>query len=1581
MMKAQKFHSGAPRRLLTLAFAGFAAAALAADPPKVDEAQGEKFAPEISNMPLGLAANVPPNVMLLLNTGSISHYGYLPTNGDRYDLRASAYAGSVTKLNKPYHSSHINKIYYDPSVEYKKPLGACNTAVSTCVDGKWQNASFNAAPIDGYGVYSPDVTNLSNDFRATHYNNVKAWVADPVYKTDTAAGPSTGVAIGKTAHYALYHPGRVGRNNDGTVRKNPSVLDADGNETWKAIREIPNVAGSLMYGWAVPMQYIVNKGGEAELTYGTSDNPARKGCEFQETQVFGGSGTLVTAPDENRRDFYQFGKFGSNTSDYVFPATYDINGTAAGVGGNNDLNGTYEGYVEGNPQYQVPITGGTGVTNYNPHNWIIRYYNCFEAIRVGEAEDKDEYYPWWKATDLDPDTGNARGPITPAAKRQNFANWYSYYYHPGMLMKTVLSHALNDLDPDTRVGYAVTGHGGVASANNSSDGTGITLNATAKANDGIASNDYVKRGVRPFRDFEAGDPSGYGDDANACTPKGQCKTQLLNWLFKLKGSETGYNDYAAMRHSLGEVGRYYTGDPKCASTSPCTTANLKPTGPWSSTPGFQRAANAETGVEASRFQACRKSYVLTLTGGAFSRSAPTTIDADGTPGLQIQHANASDTCANASAASPSASCGYIPSPPFRDHPTNTLSGITTLADVAMYYWKTDLLTGTVPSPKNDNNVPRSSQDPAYWQHMNVVALHLDTEAYSVDWQRIAEGIKTPSKLAAMVAAGKWGYPGPDYTCTGTAWSGGTGCPNPARSGWGNPNAGDETERREQQPYYSLHGDDLMHAAINSRGFYGSTLNPKEISEMIQAGLSFVRTDNAISMSSIATNTTSSRVPMIYQASFNDDWNGKLLGNRLCTAADVTRDFEWNPATQQATLAQNDSRCREEGELWFKASWDAGKVLQNNLTGRNIVTWNPTGGSGVPFSAATIAAQANGFCVNPACDSDEEDYFRGQPDKEERDPYGGPWRARTDAFKSDETVNRNAKIVPDGTVPRVLGDMINSNVLFVGHDDYGWGSFGGITNAMRQDYRKRKNAMNRPEVVYVGANDGMLHAFDAEAGAANEGTLGSPGNGGKELFAYVPWATWEKLAALRDPEYTHEFYVDGSPTVGDAHLANSNSTEGWNTVLIGSTGAGGSGYFALDVEKPAAFGASNVLWDIRGPGVEILKSGTESTKNITSAPYTNGFGHLGYTYGLAAITLLRNKTGDDKWVAVFPNGYNSYRDLPMLYIVDLENGTLFTSMASTTVKIVNNTDIDYTSDAIGGPTEPNGLSTPALADINGDGINDVAYAGDLRGNLWRFRFDEELGTDGPVHVEKIFDTKLNGGSAQPITGRPEVGRNASGNVMVYFGTGRYVTRSDIADKDVQTFYGVTDLCPLADSCSVTPTGALGRSNLLEQEFQAQKTRGYEEKGATYESTVRVLSDNQLSGEAGFYIDFLTVPSGAKEGERIIHAPVLWGDRVIFNTIIPGDDECEAGGDGWMYEIDPTDGSRLDFAVFDLDHDGKFGDKNDLVNNIPPSGIKVGMGGGVTARGDTKYHSNTKGKVTVIKNNKHPGIGRKSWRQLR
>jgi type IV pilus assembly protein PilY1 len=1469
----------AARRGAGCVWLGFIGAALAQGTPPSAPLPERFAAPVISDMPLTLGGNLQPNIMLLLNTGSIGHYGYLPTNADRYHPTGSSIS-AASPQDRAYRSSHINKIYYDPSVEYKKPYGKNPKTGKDFID-----ADFHAAPIDGFGVLSTGTRRLSDNFRVTHYQR--------------------------------NFPNNTGLNANGTVR------DADDT-------------GAFSNGDAGnPPEYSAD-GDSVKIGkrahYNRYDN-SRPYCRYNR----GWNGELT-------EDFRYLGNFSGST---MRPT----------------------GYGDGRWIWN------NAPASHRDYEKLRRHYmNCFEPILVGSARDLDSYYTYSCRSEKEQNPGTAARPLPPLAKpewynpasekqcsgwwkesergrritaadkRQNFANWYSYYYHPASMMKSVLSHTLNDLDPDVRIGYAVSGcsdscnnTGGNAASNprhrdNIGDGGGNVVI------DGMTTTGYVKRGVRPFRDFPMNDPSGYASLAGAC-PYGQCKTQLLNWLFGLSSANTDFAGYATLRMSLQAVGEYYQ--------------NYTPTGPWSTTPGINRAANLGRNIPATRIQACRKSYVMVMAGGNFSANLPVSArqagNADNEDGMPILHADKNKPPYK-----------YVPLLPFRDAYSNTL------ADFAMKYWKTDLM------PTAPNNVPIGTSDPAFWQHLNVLAIHLDTDANSVNRNVILRGMMNPHLLNTPgyhdpnaqppynVYNNTWGYPGAPYAARCNI--GANGCPRPPLSGWGNPNQSD----REEQPRNLLNGDDLMHAAVNSYGYYASTLNPSEISDLIKQGLGFVRKDNAVSLSATSTNTGSSRPPMLYQASFNDDWNGKLLGNRICTAADVARDYVYDPRKSQVTIAQNDSRCREEGALWFKAAWDAGKRLQAQTRPgqRNILAWNAEKNRAISFAVAEFsAAQKAEFCESASCAA-EVAYFYGDGANEQRN--GGPWRSRQNAFKTDETVDRNAIAgVPDKT-PRVLGDIVNSSSLFVGRDDFGWASFGGVNSAMRQAYRQRK-AVPRTEALYVGANDGMLHAFNAAP---------DPSQGGRELFAYVPAAVWHKLSALRQADYTHRFYVDGSPVVGDAWLANQ-----WKTVLLASTGAGGSGYFALDVENPDAFGVSNVLWDIRGPTIEIRHSGSTASKVITAAPYTPGFVDLGYSIGQGSVVALKSGVvGQPDWVAVLPNGYNSYLDRPMLYIVDLKTGAIRTDLKDH-LGLVNYTTAD-TGRPSEGPSKPNGLSTPIVVDLNRDGIADAIYAGDLRGNLWRFR----LNGNGALKVEteKLFTATDPEGRVQPITARPEVGRDRSGHVMVYFGTGQYLASADRANRNIQSFYGVRDLCALGTETGCGgSSGALSRGNLLKQEIVLQEDRAYATRGEHYNEAVRVLSNHQMTGsEHGFYFDLRVSGQAAEQGERVIHTPILWSDRLIFNTIIPGDDECEPDGEGWMYEIDPSDGSQLAFTVFDLDHDGQFGDKNDLSKGGQTvSGKRIGMGGGLTARGDTKFHSNSKGKVSSIKNNKHPNMGRKSWRQLR
>jgi type IV pilus assembly protein PilY1 len=1072
---------------------------------------------------------------------------------------------------------------------------------------------------------------------------------------------------------------------------------------------------------------------------------------------------------------------------------------------------------------------------------IQKYYKCFDTIIVGSYQDKDEYNH--------PDNrGSAQ------KKRQNFANWFSYYRVRINQVKSVLSHVMQNVSGDMRVGFGATGANGgpnfywgtykdpvICSGNGYSvRENGQHCSAYTASRDGSVAVYAISRGVRPFRDFPNDadiEPKEYRNQ--------KYKSEFYKWLFAINTIRDGNTEAAYLRRALDAAGLYF-------QTSSGTG------GAWSVSPG----------VPGSPVQACRKSYTLLVSVGQYRHDVTSSwshqnlairgVNVDGMPGLPIRGENGEFF-------------QYVPQLPFMDNATDTL------ADIAMHYWKNDLL------PQQPNNVPVNAADPAFWQHMNVLALSIGSQV-DIDKETVFRAMYNPKALPPG-----WGYNG--------------------TNSWGNaPRDG----QREGNPRSFLYPDDMLHAALNSRGGFYDTSNPDELTDVLTRALDAVKTDN-LTFAPTATNSGSPQHPMLYQAIFNSsDWSSKLLGYKLCTGLDVARDYDpKNPGKAKNA----DSACLAEGNLWAKPQWDAGERLAREVTDgshRNIATWN--GKRGVNFAWSDLTAQQQA-----ALDNDPHllKYLRGDRSREKSvDNNGvekGSYRARNN---------------------KLLGDIVNSAPLYVGNDDFGFANAGGLSLGERNRYRARKNRnARRQEMLYVGANDGMFHAFNANTGDAPYQ------DGGKEVFAYVPNHVIPRLKELSRSGYTHGFYVDGSTAVGDAIVDGD-----WKTVLVGSTGAGGAAYFALDVEDPSTFSSRNVLWEISSEDKD--------------------FENLGIAMGQAAIA----KVGND-WAAIFGNGYNSAGHTARLFVVDLATGDRIAEINT----------------RAGDAQHPNGLSAPLVADVNQDGVADVAYAGDLLGNLWKFNL-KSLPRGATTGGEKLLEAKSGDSPAkiQPITARPEVVKHPLGGLMVYVGTGKFFEPGDRGDKSLQSFYGVRDKCGAEPHCATT--SALSRDDLLAQTVETQEKRAYGNMLEAVET--RVVSDHKPKDPAsfnGFYID-LALNAGGKQnrrGERVISTPIAWRDRVIFNTIEPSDDACAPTGDGWMWEIDPFSGGRTAFSAFDLNNDGIYGGKHDFSKaGKVVSARKVGMGGGVMARGANKYLGNTKGRIEKVSNNpKTLDIGRKSWRQIR
>ncbi|WP_198145885.1 pilus assembly protein [Desulfonatronovibrio magnus] len=632
---------------------------------------------------------------------------------------------------------------------------------------------------------------------------------------------------------------------------------------------------------------------------------------------------------------------------------------------------------------------------------------------------------------------------------------------------------------------------------------------------------------------------------------------------------------------------------------------------------------------------------------------------------------------------------------------------------------------------------------------------------------------------------------------------------------------------------------------------------------------------------------------IYQARFKtDDWSGELIAYPI----------------------------RMDGSI-DEPEWEAGSLI--SYPGRKIYTYNPEAqDQGIEF----LWSELNEDQKIAIGSSDVLDYIRGNQSYEEQN--NGTFR------------NRNS----------LLGDIVNSNPAFVRTANFGY-NIESIPEGFTEDehiegaYNQFLSSVrDRTPMIYVGANDGMLHAFRA--------------SDGHEMFAFIPNEVIPNLLELTDPGYSHLYFVDGPPRVGDAYIeVNPSIGKQWRTVLVGSTGAGGKSVFALDITDPDDFSEQNVLWE---------------------------FAHedLGYTIGQPTIARLKT----NHWVAIFGNGYNSKDGSAKLFILDLESGEKLKKI-ETSAGDLNN---------------PNGLSSPIPVDKDNDRITDYVYAGDLHGNMWRFDFTGNNINNWKVDFngDPLYTALNQDGQPQPITARPSVGRHPDGGVMVYFGTGKFFETGDnILNIDQHsTFYALRDT-----GSSITSVDRNDeKGNLQEQAIIAElfeSDLGVSLRMSTNED-VNYTDDsdeNENPIRHGWYMDLIS-PVYGKQGEMVVHSAIIQKGRLIFVTMIPSDIPCDFGGSSWLMELDALTGARLDYPPFDLNSDRMFTVEDMLtvtINNIemtiPPSAIKPNGGGGIltpptiidTPIFEIKYLSSSSGDVETIVNN--PGdaasAGRQSWRQLR
>ncbi|MBW2411096.1 MAG: hypothetical protein JRF72_14960, partial [Deltaproteobacteria bacterium] len=618
---------------------------------------------------------------------------------------------------------------------------------------------------------------------------------------------------------------------------------------------------------------------------------------------------------------------------------------------------------------------------------------------------------------------------------------------------------------------------------------------------------------------------------------------------------------------------------------------------------------------------------------------------------------------------------------------------------------------------------------------------------------------------------------------------------------------------------------------------------------------------------------------VASVSVNGDWLfGKIGPDVLLFQGSYSYiDDEWIGEVSAFRLDQTSGQVITEPPVWLASE----KLQAKECDTRNILTYNGST-SGLVFVYDNLTVEQKGKLGS--------DGTSGSP-------------ADLEARNIADFI-RGKDLGSSGNRTYMLGDIVHSSPVFI--DD----------------------------VVYVGANDGMLHAFRAIDGI--------------ELFAYVPNLVFEYLGELAAPDYAHRFYVDLTPTVkrGEQLLGGSGS----QAILVGGLGKGGRGYFALDITDPNSMTANDVLW--------------EFPKETADLEVKNDMG-----YSFSKPVVVRSYDANHPWIVIFGNGYDSAAGGSVLFILDAKTGDLIQKLK-----------------AESGPES--GLSSPIAVDVDFDDIVDFVYAGDLNGNLWKFDLTSTKYAEWEVAYQDgtggvpLFTALDPDGNRQPITSKPDVMFHPEEHgLIVCFGTGKFLGLADFSDPQVQTIYGIWDYGDRVFEPGIgwskddnkeylgafrDPTAATLLSNQPEKVKLLQQVATEVIDGAgENEVILRILTAEQpqwittpdpdnpdprvqlpdpasaVPNDAGWYLDL-----NVYTGERIVSDVILRDGILIVIGFIPEQSRCGSGGNSVFMELNAFTGGQLAGVQFDVHDDGSVG-TDDYVEievdgqmvKVPPSGIKI------------------------------------------
>ena len=1437
----------------------------------------------LATKPLAVTTSNPikPNILFVLdNSGSMS-WTHMP---DKVQDFVGAYG---------YQSEQCNGVYYDPTITYKPPIYADETS--------YVNAVFTAARDDGYDT-STTARNLNSEFMGnrfepavanTTYSGFGSYITTPLGASGAVYYKYTGAVTDKNYENtaspfytecnialggaALFEKRRLATtitapfivNSATGVAAPTATITVTGTSTSTVVSTV-FVNGTQINTFGATTAANTNNAVATNLAakIGSTFNTAgyKATASLNVITITGPAGAAGFTPIVNKSSgnagFSPITAFNGNTVNLTVngvalmssPAVIVNNNTtttAANIAAKITSNG-FSATVSGNI---VTITAPASAINYLP----------IASLTGGGGLTFD--------TDVFPDNA--------AAKLTNFANWYSYYRTRMLTMKTSAGLAFGDLDDAYRVGFMQINQNTATSGTAASSSVLVNNNtfSSASRTDWYSKlYNAIPRNGTPLRTALSVAGKYYAGNIGTDPVQYSCQQN-----FTILSTDGYWNGGAGSKLDGSAVGNQDGADIRPYNDGFVNGTEV--------TTQYQRQVYQTTATKIGGGNNCDSGKKRTI-NTTQTQSCTVTTPTAGVAGPENCSAwNSSSVAYYSPYTSNKSSCvasPVVPNPATtaRVSTSSSSSDVTisagtsdTLADVAEYYYNTDLRPGSC--ALCEDNVFKSATDSNAQQHMTTFTLGLGASGRmkymagyakagtSTDYDAVKNGVAATGSLCTWQAAGS--------TCT-----------------WPTP-ASDQVENI----------DDLWHAAVNGRGTYFSADNPDTLASGLTSALKGIdaKKGAAAAAATSTLNPVAGNNDAFVASYTNNEWRGNLESRSINTQTGlVTESATWcvenvpagtckvnglatapvaqttggttiyNCETPVASttscsvgvkgksgdLTTGGDFCKVQmaqactGTMNTKVSLSSDTRLIYTANSSNLPTTGKVAGTElIPFDATYATANPSNFDSaklvgltqwstfdsiqqGNAVGANMVNYLRGQYTYEDR-------ASNADIDKLFR--KRDA----------ILGDALESQPAFIGKPVFSY-------PYTAYDLFKADNA-SRAGAVYMGTNDGMMHAFASATGV--------------ETWAYIPSMVIPNMWKLADFDYSnrHTNFVNGSAITTDVCTNPCAAKTDWKTILVAGLNGGGRGYYALDITIPTS---PKLLWEF------TTAAGLGKIKDDD----------VGYSYGQPVIT----RKNDGTWVVMVTSGYNN--------ISPGDGGGHLFVLNALTGQIISKV-----STGVGSTTTPSGLAKIAAYNTEPPGnAAGYTYGGDLFGNLWRFNIND-CGTGTPstctfMKFAKLYanstatDSSTPTANDQPITTTPVLGK-VGGKRVIFIGTGLYLQDTDLNITQQQSQYAIQD--DNATSTFVNP-----RNTLTARTLTTNTTNGT--RSVTSAATTADFT-------RGWYVDW--PPSGSKERVNI-DAKLVQG-VLIVPSIVPSSTACSPGGTGWLNFFDYKNGGAISAGIVSAKYD--------------------------------------------------------------